>query len=118
MTYQKCSRCKLQARESSKAFYKRTSISFKIPFICRKCTRMIACIKHPDFRPYEVKPNKRIYKPPKPKIKSIEALGLPNEINELHALHGKLSAPFLQRRLKMGFKEAERIVKLIEEYIK
>jgi hypothetical protein len=77
---------------------------------------MIACAKHPDFRPYEVKPMKTIPKPIKVKIKSIEALGLPTEINELHAKYGKISVPFLQRRLKMGFKEAERIVNMIEEY--
>lgn len=115
MTYQKCERCKLPARESSKAFYKRTSVCFKVPFICAACLRIIASFKPADFRPHIVHPKQK--KPPAAKKCRIEGLGLPDEICVLHAKFGNLSVPFLQRKLKMGFKEAERIVKLIEEHV-
>jgi hypothetical protein len=115
MTYEKCSRCKLVAKETSVALHRRISVSFKVPFVCAACLRMIASVKSPDFKAHVVQPIER--KPKKPKVKSLKGLGLPDAICALHAEHGCLSIPFLQRKLKMSYDEAQRIIKQIQEYL-
>jgi DNA segregation ATPase FtsK/SpoIIIE-like protein len=115
MTFQKCNRCKLHAKESSKAFYKRTSVSFKVPFICAACLKILASIKSPNFKPHVVHPKVKKAKPVKKR--TLENLDVSEEICALHAEYGCLSIAFLQRRLKMGYHEAERIIKLIQDHL-
>lgn len=114
MSYQECSRCKLLRKESSKALYKRISVSFNIPFICSDCTRMIACAKHPDFKPYEVKP--KVKSVPKPKKVSIAHL-VSAHVNELYESHGNVSITQLQMHMKLSYNDAMKLKKQIEECI-